>query len=63
MANKGPNETAKGKGAHPLVPENESTKESGPRRLYVAAGTAGSTSTKEAGPRRLYASGSGSSGS
>lgn len=41
---------------HPLVPANESTKESGPRRLYSAAHSASSTSSKEAGARRMYAS-------
>lgn len=47
---------------HPLVPTNESTKESGPRRLYAAPGSVSSTSTKESGGRRMYAS-AGSSGS
>jgi hypothetical protein len=47
--------------AHPLVPTNESTKESGPRRLYAAPHSPTSTSTKESGTRRLYTS-SGSSG-
>lgn len=41
---------------HPLVPANESTKESGPRRMYSATNSASSTSTKEAGARRMYAS-------
>ena len=65
MANKDIHESSqgKGKGEHPLVPANESTKEAGPRRLYAGSGSPGSTSTKEAGPRRLYSSGSGPSGS
>lgn len=47
---------------HSLVPTNESTKESGPRRMYAAPGSASSTSTKESGSRRMYASASRSSG-
>lgn len=41
---------------HPLVPANESTKESGPRRLYAASDSVSSTSSKEGGARRMYAS-------
>ena len=54
--------SGKTEGAHPLVPTNQSTKESGPRRLYAAAGATSSTSTKEAGARRMYASAGASSG-
>lgn len=74
MPNKGSSEAERGKdpGARRtagttrdtdyLVPENESTEESGPRRMYAAPHSASSTSTNESGPRRMYASASGSSG-
>jgi hypothetical protein len=71
MPNKDPSEMEKESGArrtagketaHPLVPTNESTKEAGPRRLYVGPNSPTSTSTKESGTRRIYTS-SGSSGS
>jgi hypothetical protein len=57
----GARRTAGKEKAHPLVPTNESNKESGPRRLYAATSSPTSTSTKESGSRRIYTS-SGSSG-
>jgi len=59
----GARRTAGKEKAHPLVPINESTKESGPRRLYAAPHSPTSTSTKESGARRIYvSSGSGNAG-